>query len=307
LRIGAVLDRVLASALHRALKPFLDSVFLDGSHGFRPRRNPWTMLAALEAVARAEGRWVLVNDDIGHAFGSVPTAGVIDAHRHHIQDADLMRLTEAVLRGHEAEGRITGIDQGSPYSPTAMNVFLHHAHDLAFQRDHHPPWLRYADNHVYLCQDVPEGHQTRQHAVDLLSRAGLTLKGEGDPVVDLRTGAATSLLGFTLRIRGDHLSLGLAEEAWDALTGKLVEAHTSDNPPRAARAIALGWLAACGPALESGPTDVVRQVLAAAARKGFREIAPANLQAAADDSLGRWRSCRNAASAHRGPTGTSCT
>jgi hypothetical protein len=68
---------------------------------------------------------------------------------------------EVVLRGSDIN-RTVGIDQGNPYSSTALNVRLHHAIDL--MQDQHPPrYYRYADNVVYLCRDVsrPEEARTR--------------------------------------------------------------------------------------------------------------------------------------------------
>ena len=43
-------DRVVAAALHRVLTPLWESVFLDGSWGFRPHRNTWGLLATLKKV-----------------------------------------------------------------------------------------------------------------------------------------------------------------------------------------------------------------------------------------------------------------
>jgi retron-type reverse transcriptase len=301
LQIGTAVDRTVAAALHHALTPVLDAAFLEGSHGFRPGRSPWTMLAHLEAAAHAEGRWVLVNDDIRRAFDSVPTAGVVDAHRDHVPDPRLLRLVEAVLRGHEAERRTRGIDQGSPHSPTALNVYLHHHHDLALQRDHLLRlWYRYADNLVYLVRSQAEGHQARQAVTDLLRSAGLALKGGDGAVVDLREGAATSLLGYTIRLDSDVLTYGLAEEAWDRLGEGLYLAHTTDHPPQAAKAAICGWVAQCGPALVNGSeADLTRRVLDMTRRYGFREISSQAVRRTCQRSRERWQKCHRAACNNR--------
>jgi len=101
---------------------------------------------------------------------------VLADHRLYVQDSGLLQLIDSVLRGGDP-GRMVGIAQGCPYSPLALNVRLHHAHDLGMQRAGPPLWLRYADNLTYSCQSVPEGKQMRERARSLLEQAGLNLKG----------------------------------------------------------------------------------------------------------------------------------
>jgi len=72
---------------------------------------------------------------------------LMDDHRRQFQDLKLLNLIEVVLRGGSHQDRKEGIEQGNAYSPTCLNVRLHHVHDLAFGQDRtNPSWLRYADN-----------------------------------------------------------------------------------------------------------------------------------------------------------------
>ena len=68
LAIPTILDRVVSKAVHRALERFWEKVFLDCSWGFRPRRNTWGMLRAIERTMQETGRTVL-------AIGSGADAG----------------------------------------------------------------------------------------------------------------------------------------------------------------------------------------------------------------------------------------
>ena len=43
LKLRSIVDRVVAKAITDALTPSIDHLFLDGSHGFRPSRGPWSM------------------------------------------------------------------------------------------------------------------------------------------------------------------------------------------------------------------------------------------------------------------------
>jgi hypothetical protein len=290
LRLANLLDRVLAAALHRALEPYWETVFLPMSMGFRPHRDTWRLLVELEATMLREGRWVLAADDIKKAFDSVVIGDVLADHARHIQDQSLLGLIEVVLRGSDTK-RQRGIDQGSPYSPTALNVRLHHAFDLEADQGHHP--FRYADNIVFACRDVSEGHQALQQARQLLEQADLTLKGEDGPPRDLQRGETAQLLGFTLRQKDGELHLDLGQDAWARLGQALVKAHETDNPAATATSVVSSWVTSHGPAFESMRDDTLVRVLDTAADIGFREvISRQELMERWRDSWTRWRVLR---------------
>src|SRR5260370_22399799 len=56
LHLRNLCDRVVASALERALAPFWSRVFLPGSMGFRPGRAVWRMLAPLAHTVGTQTR-----------------------------------------------------------------------------------------------------------------------------------------------------------------------------------------------------------------------------------------------------------
>jgi hypothetical protein len=272
LTLRNVLDRVVAAALNEALAPFWERVFLPGSMGFRPRRGPWDMLIELERRVLGENRYVLAIDDIKDAFDHVNLGELMNDHRRHIQDEKLLDLVEIVLRGGGNRDRKEGIEQGNAYSSTALNVRLHHAHDLGLGQDPtNTSWLRYADNLVYLTRDVPEGLEALQRSQELLQPSGFTLKGEDGPPVDLREGQA-HLLGFVLSFKDRQMAYGLDEDAWRGLEQSLERAHELPNPPSHAEQAVMGWIGAYGPAFEGTRREASERVLSVTACHGFREV-----------------------------------
>jgi hypothetical protein len=274
LALGGLLDRVLAASLNQAMEGLWEKggVFLPCSFGFRPRRGVWPLLAEVQHVMVTEGRWVLALDDVRSAFPSVIIDDVLADHARYVTDKSLLSLIEVVLRGGDKK-RTRGIDQGSPYSPTALNVRLHHALDLGVMQGHHLLRLfRYADNVTWLCRSMSEGHQALNHARQLLEPAGFTLKGE-DGIRDLRQGQTAHVLGFTLSRRdGHHLQLDLGKDAWTKLEQNLVKAHDTQDPSATAESVVGGWLAAFGPAFENWRTGTLNRILQTGRRMGFREI-----------------------------------
>jgi hypothetical protein len=227
------------------------------------------MLANLITTVESENRWVLVIDDVRHAFDNVRIDDVLDAHRVMIGNApqndfsdedgeQLLELVNTVLRGSNTDRQI-GIDQGNPYSPTALNVLLQCAHDIPLNEDavFFPSWFRYADNLVYACRDVSEGHRMLSYVRRLLQGAGLSLKGETG-VRDLSTRETIPLLGFTAAMckRKKRLTIDLGEDAWSGLKQHLERAHDTPHPEVTAREAVLGWTESCGPAFEVAGSSI---------------------------------------------------
>ena len=293
LTIRDVCYRVVSSALNIGMTPVWEPCFVSWSMGFRPDRSVLHLLAELEVVVTNQNRWVLAVDDIKKAFDNVPIDDVLADHRPYVRDPALLPLIEVVLRGGD-DARAVGIDQGSAYSPTALNVRLHHAHDQHIDRcTVCPPRYRYADNLVYACRSVSEGRQAMNRSKDLLENAGFTLKGEDGPPTDLREGHRIQLLGFSLYEQDGKLSYGLGEDAWNKLEQNLLKVHGADDPTDAARSVVNGWIDAIGPAFESRRDVVLERVLTTAIGYGFREIDSKEfLLRRWGSSWGRWRRLR---------------
>lgn len=309
LTIVDIIDRVVAAAVARALTPLFEAVFLPCSYGFRPTLGTWDLLADLMAAMAAVRITTLALDDVRKAFDNVPIAPLMETFAERINDPSLLQFLETILRGGEDRGRAVGIPQGSPLSPLALNVMLHHAHDLPLETDvNFPPLFRYADNLVYLCEGVPEGHQALDRVRRLLAHTGLTLKGQDGPPVDLREGGEASLLGFRLSLQEDRLRLDLGVDALENdMAMCLIKAHDDPDPHRAARTALRGWVASYGPALGDLTGDDTGTVLRSAARHGFRELASREeLSDWCTASHARWRVRYTAALRRLGLTDEDC-
>jgi retron-type reverse transcriptase len=304
LQIRVFWDRVVARALHEAVSPLMETTFLDMSYGFRKKRNAWKLLADLKIAVEDKNKWVLAVEDVRRAFDSVRVDDVIDAHRtlfkqHRDMLGDytgLLTLIGKVLRGADPNRRV-GIDQGCPYSPDALNSALHVNHDVLLVQDATKPfWLRdvtatyrYADNLVYVCQSVKEGHQVLGHVRRLLRIRHLELKGTGG-VYDLAAGDTTQLLGFTLRRAiTNEMKVEPGFNALDIIRKHLCEAHQEPDPVTSARLALRGWTTWMGPAFKSG-RKLLPKIGALATDLGLREsFSKKELHRLWHDSWTRWR------------------
>jgi retron-type reverse transcriptase len=298
LKLGSIVDRVVALALHRTLEPHFDKLFLPGSSGFRHGLGTWHILADLKNKMEDKQQWIMAIEDVRKAFDNVEIAQLVNALTQARQELmtlgtnkatinhSVFNLIAAVAKGTTQE-RTMGIDQGNNFSPTSLNILLHYIHDVPLTATGlFPFWWRYADNLVYLCRDVSEGHQMLLDVQGLLGKAGLTLKGK-DGVTDLRV-KPVQLLGFQLQELNGKLQLCPGKQAWDELRRHLMNAHETTNPTRVAQQVILGWIGALGPAFENGEriaARICKQLL----QFGFREISPALVEERVKQAWERWK------------------
>jgi RNA-directed DNA polymerase len=286
LRIANFGDKIVARALYDAVAPHVDSLFVDDSHGFRPRRGVWTLLARLKLIVEQQSLWTLVVKDVQKAFDTVRVEKALSAHRALLAQAalpgydeeiatSLLRLVEMVLRGGNPK-REVGIDTGCPYSPLALNILLHMKHDLFLAGETTKPLLlqsrdafRYADNIVVAVKSVHEGEKVIESMGRNLLSCDLTLKDDGG-VFALGDTGEPELLGYTPVRRHAKMEFMLHPNTLQRLEDHLLRTYAESDPQRAAHEAVLGWASSVGPAFDHGRA-LLPQVSAVLLRCGFRE------------------------------------
>lgn len=319
LRVSTVKDRMLAKAVDACLTPTWDSQFHARSWGFRRGRNTWQMLAQIKADVESTGHTILAVADLENAFDNVPRGLLLGLHKPVVQERveryfarnemdriltprtaplyaeaesevdGLLQLVDWSLTANPPEAE-QGIDQGSPYSPTALNVCLHFVHDEPIDRQQVlSAWYRYADNLVYLVEDLRTGEGVLQELADYFKEHGLKLKEDRETYDLADPRAAPDVLGFAVSLVDGSVEYCLGGKSWDSLESHLAACHESDNPPAEARAVLRGWLQANGPAFDDAGADAGR-ISRMARELGFRELATAReIRGWSRQAGDRWR------------------
>ncbi|WP_437193242.1 reverse transcriptase domain-containing protein [Planctomicrobium sp. SH527] len=300
LKLGVILDRIVGRALYEVLGHVWDQIFLENSYGFRQGKNTFNLLARFLHEMQTEGRWIVAVADVQQAFDNVhqddlkklqeDAAAQLSSNSSSeliTIDGGVLKLAMILIQGAES-WRECGIDQGGNYSPVALNLIMHYAHDLLLQAEGLRLWYRYADNLVYLVQSVTDGRQCLVRVDERLRSYGLQLKANQD-VTDLNErGTEIQILGFGIRrsSAGEPvIRFGL--HAWKTLEEKLHEAHGADAPDQAALGLITGWIDAYGPAMQQRER-VATKILNYLASYGFREISRDTVRGKIDGSRKRW-------------------
>jgi RNA-directed DNA polymerase len=186
---------------------------------------------------------------------------------------------------------LIGLEQGSPYSPIAMDLMLHHVLDSELEaRSRNTPLLRYVDNLTFLCNDVREGVRTLAIARELVEHVGFQLKGADGEPQDLRDPSYDrTVLGLIPSWQDGRLTFSIPETAFGHLAEGLRFANEALKPSDNALRRCRGWLQMLGPALtRSAEREVVGRITDMARQAGFRSVIHQDLLMVTESARNSW-------------------
>lgn len=286
LRLHRITDRTVAKALQLALDPYWRAQ-LPGIG-----RGVLHIYADMQRYMRAHKAYVLAIDDVRDCFPSARLDDVLRCHRQRISQPDLLWLIESILRGHDGPDHLTGLDQGSPYSPVAMEALLHDCLDTVLDTrcPGYPLLLRYVDNLTFVCRTERDGFEALETARNTLARLGLSIKGKDGFPKDIRDGNHnTKLLGMIPHWRNGALDFLIPESGFENLIQGLHNAFNHSNGLAACKEIIRGWIDAVGPALTmKAMPEVLDRIRSMARQCGFGGISIQEFQETASRSRKRW-------------------
>ena len=177
LGLPCVRDRIVQEALRSLIEPIFEVEFLEGSHGFRPKRSTDTACQRLEEQLKAGKGWI-VDADISGYFDNIGHEKLLAEVNRRIADGKVLNLIRAFLEaGVMEEMKIsyatTGTPQGGIISPLLANIFLH-AMDEELEAKS-IAWVRYADDFLLFCKTREEAEAALEAVGGTLARLGLTL------------------------------------------------------------------------------------------------------------------------------------
>ena len=128
LGIPTFTDKLVQEVLRMILEAVYEPIFLDVSHGFRPKRSCHTALKQLRREFNGT-RW-FVEGDIKGCFDNINHAVLVGLLSNKIKDARITKLIYKFLKAGYLENRqyhktYSGTPQGGIISPLLANIYLH--------------------------------------------------------------------------------------------------------------------------------------------------------------------------------------
>nr|YP_009327877.1 hypothetical protein [Epichloe festucae]APB96835.1 hypothetical protein [Epichloe festucae]APB96895.1 hypothetical protein [Epichloe hybrida] len=127
LTIASPRDKIVQEAIRMILEAVFEPIFLDCSHGFRPKRGCHTALKAVKQTFQPS-TWI-IEGDISKCFDSIDHSKLMDIVEEKILDRKFTRLIWKALKAgyfefREYQSNIVGTPQGSIISPILANIFM---------------------------------------------------------------------------------------------------------------------------------------------------------------------------------------
>jgi RNA-directed DNA polymerase len=206
LGIPTIRDRVVQGALKLILEPIFEADFQDGSHGYRPKRNPHE---AVNRVSKAvvENKTRVIDLDLKAYFDNIRHHILLNKVAERVNDDQVMRLLKLILKA----GGKRGVPQGGVISPMLSNIYLNEV-DRMLERAKevtrrgkytHIEYARFADDLVVLVDGFRKWEWLLKAAykrlVEEFEKLDVQMNYDKTRIVDLTRDETFSFLGFDYR------------------------------------------------------------------------------------------------------------
>ena len=128
LGIPSFRDKLLQEAVRSILEAIYEPIFLDQSHGFRPKRSCHTALEQIKTNCRSV-KW-FIEGDIKGCFDNIDHKTLISTLEVKIKDSKFVNIIRSFLKAGYIEdfhynSTLSGTPQGGIISPILANIYLH--------------------------------------------------------------------------------------------------------------------------------------------------------------------------------------
>ena len=199
LGIPTVKDRIVQQAVRLVIEPIFESVFCDGSYGFRPGRGCHDALREVDRLLR-EGYTHVVDADLQSYFDTIPHERLMARVEERVSDGrvlDLIRgwLKADILQGLDRWTPSEGSPQGAVISPLLANIYLDPLDRL--MAEHGYSMVRYADDFVIPTRNHAEAEAALALVKAWVAANGLTLHPDKTRIANCRKkGNGFEFLGY---------------------------------------------------------------------------------------------------------------
>jgi RNA-directed DNA polymerase len=194
LGISSLEDKIVQGSFRQILEAIYEPLFLDCSHGFRPKRGCHTAIKDLRKYLYENSVETIIDIDLKNFFGTIDHKILESFLREKIADEKFIRYIIRMFKaGVLSEGELTiseeGVPQGSICSPILANIFAHKVLDEWIEETI-PPYckgkvklFRYADDAIICFEKEEDAIRIRDTLPKRLSKYKLVLNEEKTKMV----------------------------------------------------------------------------------------------------------------------------
>jgi RNA-directed DNA polymerase len=195
LGISCLEDKIVQGAFRQILEAIYEPIFMDCSHGFRPKRGCHTAIKDLRKYLQEFPVEIVIDIDLKNFFGTIDHKTLEEILREKIKDDKFIRYIIRMFKaGVLSEGELKiddhGVPQGSACSPILANVHAHKAIDEWIEKTIQPyckgkvKLFRYADDAIICCEKAEDATRVRKTLPKRLEKYKLILNEEKTKMVE---------------------------------------------------------------------------------------------------------------------------
>jgi len=187
-------DKIVQGAFRQVLEAIYEPLFLDCSHGFRPKRGCHTAIKDLRKYLYENTVETIIDIDLKNFFGTIDHKILEGFLREKIADERFIRYILRMFKaGVLSEGDLViseeGVPQGSICSPILSNIFAHKVLDEWVEKIIQPycagkvKLFRYADDAIICVEKESDALRIREVLPKRLAKYKLVLNEEKTKMV----------------------------------------------------------------------------------------------------------------------------
>lgn len=220
LGMTSVGDKVVQLAIKNVIEPRMERLFLGCSYGFRPGRSPVKAIRRVVFECQNKKYRYVLRLDIDDFFDNIDHEILRRRLAPVCPDAEIVRLIMLCLRMGQVDARSgkwqeasKGVPQGAVLSPLLSNLYLHSFDQFALSNG--VPFVRYADDFLYLCETEEQAKRIQEKTIAYLARLRLSLN---TPYIIRPLTEGFDFLGVTIKGKDVSVSPNKFEELRQRIT-----------------------------------------------------------------------------------------
>ena len=226
LGIPSVKDRIVQQAIAQMLMPIYESLFAEGSYGYRPGRSAQDAILKIRGYGDEGYEWAVLLD-LSKYFDTLNHEKLLNLLRREIDDERVIQLIKRFLKSGVMENGVVmateeGSPQGGPLSPLLANVYLNE-----FDHEYEGrgvPVIRYADDIVLLCKSERAAGRLLESSIRYLEgKLKLKVNREKSHIAKLNAIKKFKFLGFAFGKGKDGLFIRAHQKSLLKAKNKLRE------------------------------------------------------------------------------------
>lgn len=170
----AIRDKIVQQAIRAIIEPRYDRIFVGNSYGYRPGKGATKAIRRVLSECKNKKYKYVLRLDIDNFFDTIDHFLLRRRLASTGTDEELIRLIMLCMqmgkvkqKSREWTDTDYGTPQGAILSPLLSNLYLHSFDQFAISR--HLPYIRYADDFLFLCENKEQAQELAEKTEQYLS------------------------------------------------------------------------------------------------------------------------------------------